>query len=141
MNPAFMGLRILIVDDDHDSRDLLTYVLQSEGASVVAVESVQAALVVIKQQSLDILVSDITLPDADGYFLIQEVRRQETERGGHLPAIAVTAGARPEDRANALAAGFQKYLSKPVDLDELIAEITDLIPQSLEVQQSAGDGN
>lgn len=141
MNPAFVGLRILIVDDDHDSRDLLTYVLQNEGASVVAVESVQAALVVIKQQSLDILVSDITLPDADGYFLIQEIRRQETERGGHLPAIAVTAGARPEDRANALAAGFQKYLSKPVDLDELIAEITDLIPQSLEVQQTAVDGN
>lgn len=137
------GLRLLVVDDDRDSRELLIVALESEGAEVTAVSSVEDALLAIQQSIFDILVSDIRMPGEDGYSLIQKVRAAEACRTQpvptiasepaegikssiHLPAIALTAFARPEDRIEALEAGFQQHLAKPVNLDELIAVIAEL---------------
>jgi two-component system, OmpR family, response regulator len=118
------GLRVLVIDDDRDSRDLLITALEVEGAEVVAVDSAAAALKCVHQFTPSIVVSDIRMPDKDGYTLIRELRT--TQSGRALPAIAVTAYARPEDRVEALEAGFQVHLTKPVDIDELIATIARL---------------
>lgn len=113
------GLKLLIVDDDRDSRELLLVALEGDGAEVVIVGSVRDALISLRQRTPDVLISDIRMPDESGYHLIAQVQQLETELGISIPAIAVTAFARSEDRANSLAAGFRRHLSKPVDLNEL----------------------
>lgn len=123
--PAIESLQVLVVDDDTDTRDVLTTALKQYGVQVTAVASVSEALRVLKQLHLDILISDLGLPDEDGYDLIQQVKALEIERGEKIPAIALTAYASPQERMKALAAGFQMHLPKPVEPTALIAAIAD----------------
>ena len=121
--PRLDGLRILVVDDSADGRALTSLLLTQAGATVTAVESVQEALQRLDEERPDVLVSDIGLPDDDGYGLIRRIRQQEAERGGFLPVVALTGYARAEDRDHVIAAGFQAHVVKPVDPAELMAAI------------------
>ncbi|MFN7927916.1 MAG: PAS domain-containing protein [Blastocatellia bacterium] len=123
---ALNGLFILAVDDEPDARQMLTHILTAYGATVITTDSAEAALTIIEQQQPDLLVSDIGMPENDGYVLIRRVRAAEQERIRRLPAIALTAFARPRDRMEALAAGFNHYVPKPVESTELVTVITAL---------------
>jgi signal transduction histidine kinase/ActR/RegA family two-component response regulator len=128
------GLRILIVDDEADARDLLATILEQSGAQVTAVASADEAINCLLQMTADVLVSDIAMPNIDGYTLIRQVRALQAERGGYIPAVALTAYAMESDRNLALEAGFQVHLAKPFDPDELIgviAKLAESTPQSL----------
>ncbi len=120
------GLRVLVVDDEPDARELLTTVLEEYGAQVIAVASAAEALEAIKQLQPDVLVSDIGMPQEDGYTLIRKVRALTVHQGGQIPAVALTAYARAEDRAQALLAGFQQHISKPVDPAQLALVVASL---------------
>lgn len=124
--PTLSGLKILLVDDEADARDLLATVLQECEALVTTVASVAEAIAAIEQFQPDILVSDIGMPGEDGYSLISRIRAMETHNGGRIPAVALTAYARVEDRTRALAAGFQMHIAKPVNPTELVAVIANL---------------
>ncbi len=117
------GLRILVVDDHADGRMLTSLVLTQAGAEVTSVASAEEALQAIAAARPDALVSDIDLSGEDGYALIRQIRRQETEHGGCLPAAALTGYARAEDRARAIAAGFHVHVPKPVEPAALTAAI------------------
>jgi len=121
--PRLDGLRILVVDDSADGRTLTSLVLAQAGASVKAVASVREALQWLEVERPDALVSDIGLPDENGYALIRQIRQYEAEHGGFLPAVALTGYARAEDRARSLAAGFQAHVPKPVEPVELATAI------------------
>lgn len=121
------GLNILIVDDESDSRELLRVVLMQSGATVTVAASASEALKELTRNDFDVLVSDIGMPVEDGYALIEKVRRQPSNKNGRIPAIALTAYARVEDRVRALDAGFQAHIPKPVEPVELIAVITSLV--------------
>lgn len=124
------GKRVLVVDDEVDARDFYTTVLEDCGASVTAVASVSDALEALRRQRPDVLLSDIGMPIEDGYALIRQVRALESEQGGRLPAIALTAYAMEVDRQQALAAGFQKHLPKPIEPEELVTVVAHLVGQS-----------
>ncbi len=119
------GLKILVVDDETDSRDFVTFVLEDAGAQVTTVSSATAALSV-SLLSFNILVSDIGMPEMDGYMLVRELRQRHSEQNGQIPAIALTAYAAEYDQEQALAAGFQMHLSKPVQPASLIQAIKSL---------------
>ncbi|WP_254625663.1 ATP-binding protein [Nostoc sp. TCL240-02] len=121
------GIRVLVVDDDTDSRDFIAFVLEQDGAFVIAVSSAYEALQTLALVKPDVLVSDISMPEMDGYMLIHQVRTLTPEQGGQIPAIALTAFARNDDQQEALTAGFQMHLSKPVNPEELIAVITRIV--------------
>ncbi|MBE9038922.1 hybrid sensor histidine kinase/response regulator [aff. Roholtiella sp. LEGE 12411] len=121
------GLRVLIVDDETDTRNFLSFMFEEYGAIATAVASVDEALKVLKQSKPDILISDIGMSEQDGYTLIHQLRSLEPEKGGHIPAIALTAYTREEDRLKVLSAGFQKHLSKPIDPTELIALVASVL--------------
>jgi CheY-like chemotaxis protein len=120
------GVKILVVDDEEDSRGLIHEVLARYEAEVVCAASAKEALEILKSQTLDVIVSDIGMPEKDGYQLIREVRKLGATRGGNIPAIALTAFARPEDRMKAMIAGYQTHLPKPVEAHELVATIRTL---------------
>jgi len=124
--PSLKGLRILLVDDEADTRDLITIILEQCEAKVTAIASVREALVVIQQMQPDVLISDIGMPGEDGYTLIRKVRALQPEQGGRIPAVALTAYARMEDRTRALAAGFQMHVPKPVKPIELTTVVASL---------------
>src|SRR6185295_1833781 len=128
---ALSGVRALVVDDDSDSRELLAEVLRSRGVVVTAAASVEEGLAALDREVPDILLSDIAMPDRDGYDLIQRVRERSIERGGGVPAVAITAYARAEDTERSLSSGFQMHLSKPVDLDELYATVASLTSKGI----------
>ncbi len=121
------GLRILVVDDEADTRDFLTTALEQYGAKVIAADSTESALEALQEWKADVLVSDIGMPGEDGYALIGKVRALESERGRSLPAVALTAYAMETDRSAALSAGFQRHLSKPIDPIELVSAIEQLV--------------
>jgi PAS domain S-box-containing protein len=123
------GLRVLIVDDEADARELMRMVLRSSGADVMATACSEEAFEQVDHWHPDVLVSDIGLPGDDGYVLIQKLREREAERGGSIPALAVTAYARAEDRTRALSAGFQMHLAKPLEPADLVAAIVRLVGQ------------
>ncbi len=124
--PQLDHLRVLIVDDEDDTRDLLRAVLEQCGSEVVTAGSVREALEALERSKPDVLVSDIGMPEEDGYALISKVRALSAERGGKVPAIALTAYARMEDRVRVLMAGFQVHLPKPVEPVELVAIVASL---------------
>ncbi len=126
LEPVLSGLFILAVDDEPDARQLLTQMLTAYGATVTATDSSDDALEIIRQQQPDLLVSDIGLPNKDGYTLIRKVREYEQGQSRRMPAIALTAYARPRDRMQALAAGFNHHVPKPVEPAELITVIISL---------------
>ncbi len=117
------GMRLLIVDDDDDSRDMLEHLLAGAGAEVRTAGSAKLALRALDQEIPDVLVSDIGMPDEDGFSLIKKVRLRPANEGGGVPAVALTAYARAEDRAAAVRAGFNSHVSKPLDPTEIIAVI------------------
>lgn len=125
--PVLDGLRVLVVDDEEDARQLIRAVLEQCKAEVTAVPSASDALQAIERLQPDILVSDIGMPGEDGYTLIRRVRGLPPESGGRIPAIALTAYARVEDRMNVLSAGFQMHVPKPVEPAELVAIVASLV--------------
>jgi len=117
------GIRVLVVEDEHDTLDFLDRFLKTYGATVVSVNSASAALALLPAARPDILVSDIGMPEVDGYDLMQRIRQMGVDAGGAIPAIALTAYARTEDRTRAFRAGYQAHLAKPVEPTELVATI------------------
>ncbi|HEY8731562.1 MAG TPA: PAS domain S-box protein, partial [Candidatus Limnocylindria bacterium] len=117
------GRHVLLVEDNADAREVITLMLEDSGAVVTATETVAAALSELERMTPDVLLSDLSLPGRDGYDLIRTVRALDPARGGSIPAIALTAYASTEDRERVMAAGYQRCLSKPIDIDELVAAI------------------
>ncbi|MBD2448438.1 response regulator [Nostoc sp. FACHB-152] len=120
------GLSILVVEDDDDSRFYITTVLEADGATVVAVPSAVAALKVLPELQPDILISDISMPEEDGYTLIRKIRTLNPDAGGRVLAIALTAFGDRESCVEALESGFQTHVSKPVDPEELVEIVANL---------------
>jgi len=121
--PSLEGIKIIAVDDDPDARHLLSAILEQCGAEVKTCESTAQALTLFENYDPDILVSDIGMPEADGYELIKKIREKEKVTGKRLPAVALTAFARTEDRLKALSAGYNMHVPKPVEPAELIVVI------------------
>ncbi len=122
---SLAGLRVLVVDDDHDSRHVLTEHLEGSGARVLTASSASEALEVLNREPVDVLLADIAMPGEDGYSLIRKLRSLEAAAAS-VPAAALTAFAREEDRQQAFRAGFQLHLAKPVDAGSLIAAVATL---------------
>lgn len=120
------GIRILLVEDDSDTREVLTLGLGINGAFVVAVASATEALAALERQEFDVLLSDIGLPDRDGLTLIRQIRQLPASSGGRLPAAAVTAFTLCDDGDEATRAGFQRHFRKPVDTTTLFRAVADL---------------
>ena len=120
------GLRVLVVDDDRDARDLLRRLLEEHAVQVTTAASAAEAARHLRERRFDVLVSDIGMPEEDGYALLRRVRAMGAERGGDVPAVALTAYARSEDRVQAMRAGFQTHLAKPLEPAELIATLANL---------------
>jgi CheY-like chemotaxis protein len=124
---ALRRVRVLIVDDRPDTRELVTVILETCGAAdVTAVASSQAALAALECERFDVLVADIMMPGEDGYALIRKVRALAPEQGANIPAVALTALGSEDDRAAALAAGFQVHLAKPVEAATLCDAVATL---------------
>jgi CheY-like chemotaxis protein len=121
--PRLDGLKLLVVDDEADTRELLRTTLSECGAQVEVASSVNAAFAVVAAGPPDLIISDIGMPGEDGYDLIRRLRSMPLEGGGKVPAIALTAYARVEDRLKALRAGFQMHVPKPVELAELVTVV------------------
>jgi CheY-like chemotaxis protein len=124
--PVLENLHVLVVDDEAETRELLTFVITQCAAHVTAAESAAHALSKLSERPFDLLVSDIGMPGEDGYSLIRRVRALPSDRSG-VPAIALTAYARGEDRTNALRAGFNMHLAKPIDPNELLIVMETLV--------------
>jgi CheY-like chemotaxis protein len=123
-------MQILVVDDEPDIRDLVSFILQDYGVEVTAVASAQEALEALSESIPDVLISDIGMPRTDGYMLMREVRKRSPQHGGQVPAIALTAYAGEINQQQALAAGFQMHIPKPVDPDVLVKAIATLMEPS-----------
>jgi len=117
------GIRILVVEDDLDALDLITIDLAEHGARVRGVASAAEALALLNNEQFDLLISDIGMADTDGYNLIKQVRHQEGDKPDHIPAIALTAYARTQDRVRAIAAGYNTHVAKPVEIRELVTVV------------------
>jgi CheY-like chemotaxis protein len=117
------GMRILLVDDEPDILEMTALILSEYKAEVIAVTNAIEGLSRVQRHKLNVIVSDIGMPHMDGYQFIREVRRLPDYQGAQTPAVALTAFDLPEDRARAFEAGFQKHLSKPVDLQVLVDTI------------------
>jgi PAS domain S-box-containing protein len=129
--PVISGLRILVVDDEADARELVTLTLQSRGAVIQQASSAGEALATLGGEKPDLVISDIGMPHEDGYVLIQKLRAAERERGQpRLPAIALTTYSSPSDRDQALAWGYDLHLAKPVSQTELVRAVADMVSQS-----------
>jgi CheY-like chemotaxis protein len=121
------NLRILVVDDEVDAGELVAFVLEDSGAIVTVVASGSAALQAFSQSLPDLIISDIGMPEMDGYSLIRQIRTLPPEEGGHIPAIALTAYAGELDQRQAIAAGFQHHLAKPIDPQIVVRAVLDLV--------------
>lgn len=124
--PELNGLRVLVVDDSADTCELLKIILEVCAARVTTASSTAAALEAMKREAFDVLISDVGMPDEDGYSLIAQVRALSKEQGGNIPAAALTAYAGEEDRIRALRSGFQIHAPKPISPSELIAVVANL---------------
>lgn len=124
--PKLDGLRVLVVDDEKDTRGVIRVALEGCRAQVTVVDSAAAALKAMPALHPDVLISDIGMPEMDGYMLIKRIRALDADSGGQVPAIALTAFTRAEDRNRALGAGFQKHIAKPVEPGDLVLAVADL---------------
>lgn len=124
---ALEGRRVLVVDDDADMREFLRTVLADGGAMVQAVPSVVEALTAFDRMPPDVLVSDIGMPEFDGFDLIEAIRQRPAANGGRVPAVALTGFSRIEDRRRAIASGFQVHVIKPVEPDEILDIVASLL--------------
>ncbi|MEH1925203.1 PAS domain-containing protein [Nostoc sp.] len=125
------GIRVLTVDDDADARELLTVLLAEYGAEVLTVASAAEVLANLESFKPDVLVSDIGMPEVDGYSLIQQIRTLTPEKGGEIPAIALTAYARIDDYERAITSGYQRHVTKPLDPEELVQAVVALAQTQL----------
>jgi CheY-like chemotaxis protein len=125
--PRLDGVSVLVVDDEPDARGFVTRILEGRGARALPVANMDEALTALRGGAIDILLSDIGMPEADGYELMHRVRTLDVKAASRVPAIALTAYARPEDRQRSLLAGYQMHISKPVEARELIAGIASLL--------------
>jgi PAS domain S-box-containing protein len=126
-NLDLTGIRVLIIDDDPDSRELVLMVIAQAGAEAITVASATEFLNVLESFQPDVVVSDIGMQEVDGYTLLRQVRSLSPEQGGQVPAIALTAYAGEIDRQQAIAAGFQKHIVKPIEPDKLVVAIVSLL--------------
>lgn len=121
------GVHVLVVDDEDDARELLAMVLQEAGAVVTVASSVAEALAVLATTAISVIVSDVGMPIEDGYTLLRRLRAEARVAVRQIPALALTAYARPEDRQRAMGAGFQEHAAKPVDPDVLVSAVAALV--------------
>ncbi len=121
------GLRVLVVDDEPDARELVQAVLERGGATVTMASNAGDALALVTSDLPDVIVSDIGMPDEDGYAFIRALRALPREQGGRIPAVALTAYARAEDRRKALVSGFQNHAAKPIEPQELVIVVANLV--------------
>ncbi|MBD0333965.1 MAG: PAS domain S-box protein [Cyanobacteria bacterium Co-bin13] len=124
------GVRALVVDDDTDTRDFVAFLLEQAGAEVTTATNAAAALAALAQAQPDILLSDIGMPETDGYMLLRQVRALPAESGGAVPAIALTAYAGESNQQQALQAGFQRHMAKPLEPQALISAVAELVDRS-----------
>jgi signal transduction histidine kinase len=124
--PALIGLRIVVVDDEPEARELLRYILEESQSVVTLAGNAQEALTAVREGAQDVLISDVGMPERDGYWLIGQVRALPPGKGGLIPAVALTAYAGFGDRTHALRAGFDMHLSKPIQPAELLTVIARL---------------
>jgi CheY-like chemotaxis protein len=128
---SLSGLSVLVVDDDEEGRAIIAEYLQHQEARVLTASSVGQALEMLAREPVDILLADIAMPDEDGYSLIRRVRASTAVATASIPAAALTSFARDEDRQQALEAGFQVHLAKPVDRHRLVETIASLRREQL----------
>lgn len=126
---SLQAVRVLVVDDETDTRELLTFILEQAGAKVTAVPSAAAALAALLETIPDVLLSDIGMAEMNGYSLMRQIRSLRPEQSGHIPAIALTAYAGEYNQRQAIVAGFQQHLSKPVEPEALVKAIAQLLRQ------------
>ena len=124
--PSLAGLRVLVVDDEADAREIVSAILGQAGAEVATAASVPQAIDLIDQWMPDVLISDIGMPKEDGYDLIRKVRARSSDKRGQIPAIALTAYARTQDRLKVLSAGYQMHVPKPIEPIELATVVASL---------------
>jgi signal transduction histidine kinase/ActR/RegA family two-component response regulator len=129
------GLSALVVDDENDGKEMVSALLTRRGVEVRTASSAQQALELLEKWAPDVLISDLAMPQQDGFALIRALRLIEAARGGHVPALAFTARAAADDRIRALSAGYDRYLAKPADPDKLLALVADLAARA----QSSGE--
>jgi CheY-like chemotaxis protein len=127
ISQSLKGVKVLVVDDEIDTRDLLKTVLSQQGARVTTAASAAAALSLLSRVKPHVLISDVGMPGTDGYALMRRVRALPVERGGNIPAVALTAYAREQDRKRAIDAGYQIHLTKPIEITQLSASVAHLI--------------
>jgi CheY-like chemotaxis protein len=123
MDQHLPSVHVLVVEDSLEIRELLTRVLEREGATVTAVGTAEDALALLEQSRPDVLLSDLEMPKKDGYWLIRRVRALAPNRGGLTPAACLTGSTDPEARARILRAGFQYHIAKPVDISRLLGVV------------------
>jgi NO-binding membrane sensor protein with MHYT domain/CheY-like chemotaxis protein len=123
------GIKVLLVDDAEDTLDVLQQILQHSGATIMAANSAGTALALLEREQPDVIVSDIGMPEIDGFELMRRIRRRSAGAGGAVPAIALTAFTRQDDRNKAMLAGFTDYLAKPVEPGALVAHIAQAVGQ------------
>ena len=138
---VLQGLSILVVEDEADTRDFLGRFLATHGAKVVITGSAEEALARLPEADADLLISDIGLPEVDGYELLQRIRQTDAAEGGGIPAIALTAYARAEDRARAFRAGYQAHLAKPIEPTDLLTAIARIAQSAERRDESRGEGS
>ena len=136
---SLQGRRVLVVEDDSDTLQIMQFVLERHGAHVMPADSVPAALDRIESSPPEVVVADIGMRGLNGYALISEIREMDAALGRHTPAIAVTGFATPQDRETAAAAGFEAYITKPFDPHVLIDTVAQLIQGSQEWASSHSD--
>jgi hypothetical protein len=124
--PTALGIRVLIVEDDVETRDILAAILERAGFSYRIATRASEALTVLDDWQPDVIVSDIGMPDMDGYTFARELRARTAAQGGQIPALALSAFARAEDRELALRSGYQAHIAKPVDPADLVKAIATL---------------
>jgi CheY-like chemotaxis protein/anti-sigma regulatory factor (Ser/Thr protein kinase) len=127
---SLSGIQILVVDDEADMRDLISFILEAQGATVSTAASAAEALQQVAAAVPDLLISDIGMPETDGYALVRQIRMELLEQGKTIPAIALTAYAGDINQQKALAAGFQLHLAKPIEPEQLLKSITQVVTQS-----------
>jgi len=131
--PTLGGVRVLLVDDDPDTLQILSVMLEEAKATVQIAASVREAFEVLEWYTPHVLVSDLAMPDEDGYSLIGKLRQAEKRDWSQVPAVALTSYVRVEDRTQALSAGFNVFVPKPVQPKELIAAIANLAEPEVEI--------
>jgi CheY-like chemotaxis protein len=123
---SLQGVKVIVVEDEPDTRHMLTVVLEQHGASVISASSAEEALKALSAQKPDILISDLGMPDMDGFDLIRKVRTELTPELRNVPALALSAYATTEDKQKAVQAGYQAHVSKPAALDDLLTAVSNL---------------